>query len=229
MLIPLPAAATFNVTSPYIQEGVWTLESKNRYDEDHRASEDNYRRHKLELKYGLTQWWEVETAGSWEKNPGQNYDFTILNIETKLRLTEPGEYWVDTAIDFSYNIADNRAAADSVDAKLLLRKNMDAFQHGMNIRLGREIGDNRNGSVGVDIAWKTLYKMEGMASPGIEYYGDFGSWNDTGSYSDQKHRIGPVLAVKLHDQVNVETAALFGISRATEDVAFKFNLKFDFP
>lgn len=221
------AHATLQLTSPYVKKHVWTLEWKNRYNLDHRPSKDNARQHKLELKYGLTEWWELEVAGKWENTPHRGNDYTVTDIETKLRFTEPGDYWIDVGADFTYNIGHGYGRADNVSAKLLLQHNHGDFQHTLNAHLARDIGDYRADDAALDIAWRTTYPLGDNLRIGAEYYGDLGDLDSIPDYSGQAHRIGPSVYGKIH-AVAYEFAPLIGISHAAEDVLLKLHFKYNF-
>lgn len=222
-------AHALNVYSPYVEKGIVEIESKNRFDFDHRSSDDDFRQHKLAVEYGFTTWWKAGLYGELEKNGGSGYKYSATEFENIFQLTEVGEYWADVGVLASYEIGHPTGSADKVESFLLITKNFSKFTTMANIGFEKEMGDNVNKNPEGEIKLMAKYNYIPMLNPGFEYYGEFGEITNSGDYGSQKHRFGPVLYGKLGHGIKYEAGVLFGVSHAAEDYALKLNLEYEFP
>jgi hypothetical protein len=226
----LPTAGhALDVSSPYVKEGILELESKNRFDEDDRNSEDGFRRHFLSAAYGINRWWAFELAGEFDRTPQQGYGgLTLLSIENTFQFTKRGEYWLDSGLKVSYGVAGESAEPDELDLRLILVRNQGRFRHTANLGWAQEIGPSSNANPTGELRFATRYNAGKWVNPGLEYYAAFNEYSDMQGWDDQRHRIGPALYGKLADGVSYETGVAFGLSRRAEDAVFKLNLKYEF-
>ncbi|MEQ1704593.1 MAG: transporter [Rickettsiales bacterium] len=222
-------AYALNVYSPYVEEGMLEIESKNRFDFDDRASEDNFRQHKLAVEYGFTSQWKAALYGELEKENGSGYKYTATEIENIFQFTEVGEYWADVGALVAYEFKHPNGDADKFEAFLLLAKNFNKFTTMANIGFEQEVGSNSNSNPEGEIKWMAKYNYLPILSPGVEYYGEFGEITNSDDYDSQKHRLGPVMYGKFGHGFKYEAGVLFGISDAAEDYAVKLNLEYEFP
>ena len=83
-----PAHAAFEVDSPTVSEGDIEIETKNRFDFDHRDDTDNYFEHSIGAGYAPNKWlkWDIETVFS--KNPDDSYHWKETEVEISLELLE---------------------------------------------------------------------------------------------------------------------------------------------
>ncbi len=222
-------AQALNVYSPYVEEGIMEIELKNRFDFDGRSSEDNFRQHILEIAYGVNSWWSVELEGEWEKDPGDGYHYEATEIYNNFQLTDVGEYWLDAGLQVKYVFKHPDGKADRLKIYALLAKQTNQFTHMANLGVEQDVGDHKNRNPKMDAKWMTRYNYRPMLNPGFEYYGEYGEISDPSKYKNQKHRLGPALYGKLGHGFKYELGWLFGLSKATEDHAIKFNIEYEFP
>ena len=222
-------AYALEVHSPYVEKGIMEIESKNRFDLDSRQGESGFRQHQIELGYGITSRWAIELAGEMEKEPQNGYKYTATEIENIFQLTEVGEYWADLGLQASYEFAHPKGSSDKVEVFLLAAKNINKFTTMLNIGFEKEVGDNSNKNPEGEIKWMAKYNYLPKFSPGVEYYGEFGEIGDPETYSNQKHRLGPVIYGQLAPGFKYDVGTLFGISKSTPDYTVKVNLEYEFP
>lgn len=226
--VAMPAHA-FKVKKPYVEEGIAEIEFKNRFDSDDRSSEDNFRQHILAVGYGVTSWWSAEIEAEWEKDPRDGYHYEATEFENVFQLTDPGEYWLDAGLEAKYVLKHQGSESDKLRVYLLLAKQTNQFTHVANLGVEQETTNRYNRNPKMDAKWMTKYNYLPMLNPGFEYYGEYGEIADPSDYDAQKHRLGPVLYGKLGHGFKYELGWLFGLSRATEDHAVKFQLEYEFP
>lgn len=218
-----------NVYSPYVEKGIMEIESKNRFDFDKRADEDNFRQHKIAVEYGFTSMWKAALYGELEKENEHGYKYSATEIENIFQLTDVGQYWMDAGVQVAYEFAHPTGSSDKFEMFLLLAKNYSTFTTMANIGFEKEVGSRSNSNPEGEIKWMAKYNYIPVLNPGVEYYGEFGEVAHTDNYSSQKHRFGPVIYGKFGHGFKYETGVLFGISKAAEDYAVKVNLEYEFP
>ena len=125
-------------------------------------------------------------------------------------------------LEYKYSTA---GAADKIEAKALLAKEIGKVQNVVNLIVEKEVGEDSSDNEGYGLAWSGKYMYSPSFDPGIEYYGDFGDTTD--DYEDQKHRIGPVIYGELGG-IGYDAGVLFGISKAAPDATLKLNLEYEF-
>ncbi|MCE2927567.1 MAG: hypothetical protein LW823_08005 [Rickettsiales bacterium] len=227
-LFPLPAAA-YDLDSPYITKGEMEIELKNRFDSDHRAKEDGYRRHVLGIGYAPSDWWAFELEGTLEKPADRGMRYRATGAELGFQLTRKGEYWLDVGAELGYGIAHQNDEKNTVETALLLGHSTNRWQHLLNIGLETETGSGRDGNPTPELAFGSKYELEDKLDIGLEYHADFGASDAMGTWSDQKHRFGPaVYGAVWGGRIGYEIGWLAGISRAAEDHVFKLNLEHEF-
>lgn len=226
-IVPVSAAA-LDVSSPYVKEGILELESKNRFDDDERASEDGFRRHFLSVNYGFTRWWALELAGEFDRAPRASYDgLTTFAIENTFQFTKRGEYWLDSGLKASYNVAADSGEPDELDLRLILVRNQGRFRHTANLGWAQEIGPNSDANPSGEFRWATRYNYSKWINPGLEYYTAVSQLSDIQGFDEERHRIGPALYGKIGDKLSYETGVIFGLSERAEDTVFKLNFKYE--
>jgi len=219
-----PAHAGKSVTSPYVSEGEWEIEAKSQLDLDNDASNEGFEQ-SFEIGYGITDFLGLEAGIEFEDTPGEDLYTKQLEVEGKIQFTEENAFIVDSGLKlaYKYNLS---GAADSVEAKLLLGKKFEKWEHVANLEIGREVGDDSDDHEEYGIAWKTKYKYNYYFDPGFEYYGDFG--DTTEDYDGQSHRLGPVAYGHIVDGFEYEAGLLAGISDGAPDATLKLNLEYEF-
>lgn len=226
---PQRAQAAFNIYSPHVEEGMFEVEYKGRYDFDRRANEDGYREHKVGLGYGLTSWWKTELVGEMKQNPNDALRFEASEWENIFQFTQPGEYWADVGLQLDYEFAYGSTDPDKVEVILLLEKETGRFVHIANLKWEKEVGPDAGAKPEGVLAWGTRYLLLPYFNPGVEIHSDFGELAHTGSFSEQKHRIGPAAYGNIGHGFSYEAAYLAGVSRAAEDHSVKLILEYEFP
>lgn len=208
---PHAAHATKNVTSPYVTKGELEVEWKGGYKHDDDDSVDGEWEQKAAIAYGLTERVQIEVEGK-IKNPGDEDHTTLESIalESKVQLTERGEYWVDAGIKGEYVINTNDGP-DEIEVKLLLAKDTGKFSHKANIALEREVGDDSDDETQAGFKWGTRYRYNSAFEPGIELHSSFGPISDFDDTEDQEHLLGPVFYGKI-GSLKYDVGYLFGLT-----------------
>lgn len=228
--LALSSAAQANsfLKSPRVEKGEVEVELKGYTQFDDDAAKDGKFVQKLDLSYGLTDRLKLELEAELEHEEGDKTRYAATELEAIYQLTDQDEFGVDMGVLAAYELAAN-GGTDAAEIKLLLAKRYQHWDHLANFIVEHEVGQGAEGGVEGGIAWQSLYNLNHNANIGFEYFADFGQLDDTGGYSQQKHKIGPVATYHVPDMpVKMEIGYLVGVSRAAADGELKWELEFEF-
>lgn len=214
--------------SPRVDKGELSGEADFNYSKDNDPAQDKYFSQVLGLEYGVNDWWSTELGVEIEKYNGDNNKPTNLKWENVIAPWKPGENFVDAGLYLELEKALQGGEPDNAEAQLLLEKTTGKFVHTANLKLEHTFGTHSNGDGwNTGFAWRTKYRYAPAFEPGIEYYGDYGTFSDHLSFNQQGHQIGPVVQGKI-GKIKYDTGALFGFSNAAPDTTIKLNLEYEF-
>lgn len=95
-----------------------------------------------------------------------------------------------------------------------------------------QVGDHRDiDSLEFKFNWRLKHEFKDTWGFGVEGYSEIEDLSHTGSFEEQKHRVGPVAYLEFEDSMpkwEFAAGALFGVSNATSDVTFKFDIEAEF-
>lgn len=220
-LLAPPAWATKTVTSPYVTKGKATVEWRGGYDED--DNDDHSVRTRNQVAYGFTDFYEMKLSADTRHDEGEDTDFTDLDVENKFQITPKGEYWVDLGLRLDYTRSLN-GGADGLGTKILLGKQTGDFTHLLNLEAGREIGEDSSDDWGYGLAYGVSYPLTEDLALGGEWYSDFADFE--GDYSEQDHRVGPVLYGSAFEVIKYQAGVLAGVSEAAPDYTVKATVNY---
>jgi len=222
------AEATKKVYSPHVEKGEWEIETRGSYDFDDRSSKSDKVKEKFAIGYGVTDYWLTEFYGQIERGASEeDFDFTEWEWENRFELTEPGEFWVDVGLYVAYELKNGQDKSDKMEGKILLEKSFGKFKHRANINFEQEVGGDRTSNdLEGGFAWLTRYKLTKLVQPGVEYYIDFGSFQEGNSYDEQTHQLGPVLHGKM-GHVEYDVGYLFGLTDPAPEGSLKWILEYE--
>lgn len=216
------------VYSPQIVKGEAELEYAGTRTFDSDPSKNNVQENQFSLGYGVTDYWAPEFYfATFERGPGQPQDFTGNEIENRFQFWPTGKYWVDTGLLASYHIAAKKDAADSVELKLLLEKDIGRWTAIANLGGEREVGSNATGGNALASAANIRYRWSKYVQPGVEWQADYGTWGEHLGFNKQAHYFGPVLYGDLLPNLKYEVGYFTGISSAAASSAARVNLEYE--
>ncbi len=222
------AGPNAKVYAPYVEYGETELElaGGGEYDDGEKGKQ----RYSLALGHGVTQYWFTEAFAKFEKQPGRAEQLKGYGWENIFQLAEQGEYWVDPALYLEYFFADS--GVDKAEAKLLLGKDIGMTTNLLNLIFEREVGAGAGHEVEFEYAWETRWRASPSFEYGFQAFGSFGELGDLSGLSKQEHRIGPAVfgQVKLSNttKFKYDTALTVGLTDATPDYTWRFNVEYEF-
>jgi hypothetical protein len=215
------ALAADKLYEPYVTKGEVELEYFASRTVDNDANKDNAQKQQFSLGYGVTDHWFSELYGKFEREPQGVTKFDAVEWENIFQLTEQGEYWVDVGASLAYEWTPREDTADTVEARLLLAKDIGKTSHILNIIAEKNVGSGPKESLASTFLWSSRYRYCSYFEPGMEISSDFGALNRRGAFNEQKHEIGPVAYGKLPvglttkaDALKYRVGYLFGVSDA---------------
>ena len=224
-----PAFALDEIYSPNVEYHEMSVEYNGSRTFDHHGDKDDAQTHELTFEAGITPRLEVEASTGFEKDPDGSLKLDDLELEGRYQFFEQGENWVDTGALVAYDFATQSHDPDSVEAKLLLQKDIDMTTTTVNIGFDQTVGGDSAHTGGPDyvLLWNTRYRYSKYFQPGIELQSDFGQRPHLNGFNEQEHYIGPAAYGKLFGQLKYQAAYLVGVSDAASDSAARVLVEYE--
>lgn len=223
IITAVPAYATKTVTSPYVTKGKATVEWRGGYEEHH--GDDDTWKTRNQFSYGFTEFWDLKVSADIRRDEGEDTEFTDVDFENKFQLLPKGQYFIDLGLRLDYTRSLN-GGADGIGTKILLAKKTGELSHIVNLEAGREVGEDSADDWEYGLSYSGSYPLNENIALGGEWYSDFGGFDN--DYSEQDHRVGPVLYGTAFRAVKYQAGVLAGVSEAAPDVTFKTTINYSF-
>jgi hypothetical protein len=229
LALPAVAHAGTKVYSPIVHEGEFAIEARGDAAVDRG---DTTQTQIYEVEYGVTDRWQTAIFGELRKDAGGPLRYNATAWENILQLFEQGDAWVDSGLYLEYKVANLKDAADKVEGKLLLEKELGKTVSTANLIFEKEVGSHAEEGTEFGYALRTKYRWKPFLEPAIEAFGDVGEMRDVKPFRDQSHRLGPVIlgAIPLAPSVGFyyELGWLFGLTQASPDHSIKWLAELEF-
>ena len=174
--------------------------------------------------------WRTELLGEWEKEPGESIEATEVAWENIFQLTPQGKYWMDFGVIVEYVHSLEDGGDDALELGLLGEKQFSSTVLTANLLAEREFADGAG--TGMEYAARYRWRVSEGFEPGIEFYGEFGDWGDSGSLDEHEHQVGPSMLGKVrmreHSAIKYEAALLFGLTEDSPDTTLRLQLEYEF-
>jgi high-affinity iron transporter len=224
--------ASHKIYSPYVEKGEYEIEVRGHTTFDNDASKDSKEKVKVDIGYGVTDYWFTAYVANIEEDANGDLDYNATAWENIFQLTEQGEYWLDLGLYLEYEFAHDSGTNDKIEGKLLLEKNIGRYVNTANLIFARSIGSGASNETEFEYAWRTKYLLNKAFEPGIEIYGAMGEFGHVLPSDQQDHRLGPVFsgvfAGDSHSKWVYEAGYLFGVSDAAPDGTIKVVIEYEF-
>ena len=217
------AFAASRIYSPYVSKGELEVEYFGSRSVDNEQSKDNNQKHQFALGYGVNDFWKTEIYANYENEHDGSFTFDEWEWENIFQLTQRGEYFLDVGASFAYEYTPSDAKADTVEAGLLLAKDVGNTFHVVNLVAEKNVGAGHKDDLEGKVLWSSRYNYSSVFEPGFEIESKFGELNDTKSFDGQEHSVGPAAYGKIPvgllnaDGFKYRAAYLFGVSDAAPD------------
>jgi len=214
------------IDSPDVTQGELDFEYSGSRTFDRSGGKDNLEDTEGLVAYAPTDRWEIDIGGIFSKAPDQSFQADGILVENFFQFFGKGTHWVDSGIMISCNCSTHDDFTSSVEAKLLLEKDMGQFSHIANIGLEQEIGAHASGGPDRTVQWSSQYNVTDDFAPGFEIQTDFGKPSQGLRWDSGQHYAGPAIYGNVLDHFHYEVAYLAGISGAASDSAVRFLFQY---
>lgn len=227
-----PASAQFYVRSPDVEKGELKLEEHGAVYSGPGEGERRRQSHELEAKYGFTSRWEGIAELTARQNIGDSLKWHRFELGGQYEIVERhGDGW-GLAFRSLYEWALQDGDPDEILFGPLAKyvRGHDSFT--INTFFIGQVGNHVDiDSLELKVNWRLKHEFNERWGIGVEAYSEIGDLSHTGTWDDQKHRLGPVAYLELEDSMpkwEFAAGALFGVSDATSDITFKFDAEVEF-
>ncbi|HUW72595.1 MAG TPA: hypothetical protein VMW05_00955 [Methyloceanibacter sp.] len=226
-----PVSAQFYVRSPDVENGEFKLEEHGAVYSGPGEDERRRQSHELEAKYGFTDRFEGIVELTARENIGDSLKWHRFELGGQYELVERHGDGLGLAFRSLYEFALQDGDPDEILfgplAKYVWRQ--DSFT--INTFFIGQVGNHVDiDSLELKANWRLKHEFNETWGVGVEGYSEVEDLAHTGTWDDQKHRVGPVAYLELEGMPKWEFAAgtLFGVSDATSDITFKFDIEAEF-
>lgn len=227
-------AQTFDVKAPDVEKGSVELGFDNTFHAGvprQLGSDVNRRVHEQSIDWGILSWWKLSGVLKLEKPEEDQFRANAVAIENLLVLKAFDEKRpFDLALGWftGVDISINNETTNAVLFGPILGLKADKLTLMANPFFERTFGRNSDDGIAFNYAWHAKYELREGFAVGIEGFGVIDDIGNAPAFEDQEHRIGPAIFTELNLGNGVTIAPdvglLFGLTRATPDVALKFNV-----
>ena len=225
------ASAQFYVRSPDVEKGELKLEEHGAFYSGPGEDERRRQSHELEAKYGFTDRFEGIVELTARENIGDSLKWHRFELGGQYELVERhGDGW-GLAFRSLYEWALQDGDPDEILFGPLAKYVRGDDSATVNAFFIGQVGDHRDiDSLEFKFNWRLKHEFNETWGLGVEGYSEIEDLSHTGTWDEQQHRVGPVAYLELEGMPKWEFAAgtLFGVSDATSDITFKFDIEAEF-
>jgi hypothetical protein len=233
---PRTAWAELHVRMPTVEYRELEFEHNGLYTFDKKRDLNGQQSYTTAIGYGVLPWWKVELEGELAGGPGVDRNWEATTLENWFQLTEPGEYFFNTAIFVEYSQATGQTNPNSFTFGPIIQKELNDVLgldslHTLNVFFSRDVGRGSSKATGFQYAWQSRLLLNSYIDPAIEFYGTINDILHAAPFSSQQHFVGPAIvgAVNLapYGKVKYEVGYLFGYTKATPSGAVRWLLEYE--
>ncbi len=185
-------------------------------------------RHQLELETGITDRWDVALYNVARQEKGGSFEYEMAKLETRYRLSDPGEWFVDPILYFEAKKEFVEDEPWAIEEKLILGKDLGPLNLSMNLASEQEFPKGGGNEIEWAYAFGTSYEIAPILRAGAEVFGDVTRVSVPGEHLTEHHAwAGPAISVAM-SRWWVILAAGFGLTDASDEVRLRGILSIGF-
>ena len=232
LALPAPGKAGTKVYSPIVHEGEFAIEARGDAAVDRGDATKETQTQVYEAEYGVTDRWQTAIFGELSKDADTSLRYNGTAWENIFQLFEQGDAWVDSGVYLEYKVANQKDAADTVEGKLLLEKQLGRTINTANLIFEKGVGSHADEGTEFGYALRTKYRWRPYLEPRRMRARRRTNMRDVKPFRDQSHRLGPVILgiVPVAPSIGFyyELGWLFGLTRGSLDHSVKWLGEFEF-
>lgn len=220
----LPARSDGNVIDkiyhPYVQYTEHEAEYRLRAQQDSNKKRDDIWNHRFSYSVSALEKTNFEFYVIAEEKPDTGLKLSGFELETRIQLTEQGEYWADWGflIELEREVQYHGWEAAGT---VLIEKEWLNWITTANLSLGYEWGHDVKNEINGNLGLQTRYRLSRFLEPAVELY-----------LSEQTLGLGPVLLGQIRlapmKKLYWETGIIFGLDKQTPDSTIRFMMEFEY-
>jgi hypothetical protein len=233
-LASAPASAQFYVRSPEVDKGEAEIEEHGAAYSGPVEDERLRQTHEIEGKYGITERFEGILEGELEQPIGENLEGKAIELGGQYEFIERYGDGLGFAFRTLYEFALQEDLPDEILFGPLARFVRGHDSVTINTFFVGQVGDHVEiDGLELKVNWQLKRELNEKWGLGVEGFSEIEDLAHTGSFDEQQHRLGPVAYYEFpHAEGRPEWKAaggvLFGLSDATSDFTYKFDLEVEF-
>jgi len=194
------------------------------FDQDH--PRQGLWAHSLELEYGVTDRLALGAYVDVVDPPGGDARYAQTRLLARYRFSNRQELFFNPALYVEYYLPHGGYGDRRLETRLILDKDVGDFRFVANPSVSvTTSGDNAWGAPSIGLAGAVYWRRPVLAQPGIEYYADYGQWNDQGH---SKQYLLPTVDIALTPNVVWHIGAGFGLTSGSDHAVVETQLRFEY-
>ncbi len=229
---PAAVAQTFDVKQLDIKQGSLEIGLDNSFFGGvPRNNNLNRSAHDQSIDYGVREWWRLSAVLKLENPDLGDLHATRVAVENIFVLRPMDEKKKqDVGVGFFASV--EASVRDDVTNALffgpIVTAKWDQVTLAANPFLSQTFGRNREEGIAFVYGWQAKYQIREGLAVGIEGFGSIENIGNSPRVAEQEHVVGPVVFTEIEVtkdfKITPDIGLLFGLTRATPDVALKLNV-----
>lgn len=196
------------------------------------------RDYSLDLGTGVTRWWHVGVELEWDREagPGAPVQLDGAQFESLVRLTEPGEGWLDAGLytEYTRSALHGRETPDDLLVGGVFLKDIGRTTHTLNLFFDRAFSPDEDVSgLRFSYAWQSRWNLWRQFAPAIEAFGRAGRVDRPDGFQEGQLIVGPVATGSFllgpAGKLRYEAGYLFGATNASPSGTIRWKLEMEIP
>ena len=225
-------AQTFDVKQLEIKKGELELGLDNTFHKGvphERGSDVNRRANEQSLDYGLREWWRLSGVLKFEKPEEDEMRLAKVSLENLfILLPVPATSGIGLGWFQSIEASTDRDTTNSTQFGPVVTLKADKLSLTGNPFFEKTFGRTHIDGVALNYGWQLKYDIREGFGVGVEGFGLIENLGHAPPWEQQEHRIGPVVYTEIalgpDFKITPDIGVLFGLTRATPDLAVKLNV-----
>jgi len=190
----------------------------------------------IEFGTGATAWWHTGVELDVEREGGPDSSTAVqgVTLENQIRLTRPGENWLDAALYSELSRSTLRGGPDDVLVGAALLKDVGRTTHTLNLFFDKAFStDDDYRGVRFSYAWQSRWNLYRQFAPAIEAFGESGRVDRPDSFQSGQLIAGPmatgVILLGPLGKLRYEAGYLFGVTDASPSGTIRWKMEMEIP
>lgn len=190
MALTARAGTGYYLVSTYDVEGQQSVDFKY-WNADYKAR-SSVSSPEIGYGYGVTSRWYTEVSAVWIRLHGRTDRLAEVEWQNDYMLTQ-GQYPFDLALHTTVARSATSPHSYSVEIGPVLQTEIVRTQFNFNAFLQREYRTGEAERTQLVYQWQVKQRWKSWLQPGLQGFGEVGTWNDWLPRKQQSHRAGPAV------------------------------------